>query len=210
MNTKILHHASSARIVQRTIPPRPMMDRTCTTHRPYQPVETVASRIVHDTDTDTDEQPLTVNEQFSQLTDINSQLRGLCRSSAYNKMPAPAWPIPDNSGVWDAFSDRSTVSLRSNYPSAPTTTTCTYSKASAQTRSPFMHGAPYCQPTMADEDVHVWRNNRSAYRTETPRWNNHPFVLETAGVCRQLGNSTSVSPVQNAFENSTRRKQNIR
>lgn len=206
MNKRILQQASSARIVQRTIPPRPMMDNRCTTHRPYQPTETVSSRIVNDKDTD--EKPLTVNEQFSQLTDINSQLIGLCRSSAHNTMPAPVWPIPDNSVVWSAFNDRSVVSLRSNSPSA--TTTCTYSKASAQTRSPFMYGAPDCQPTMADEDVHTWHNNRSSYRTEVPRWNNHPFVLETVGVNRQLVNRAFVSPVQNAFENSTRRKLNIR
>ena len=203
MNKKILQHASSARIVQRTIPPRPMMDNRCTTHRPYQPTETVASRITHNRN----EKPRTVNEQFSQLTDVNSQLRGLCRSSAYNTMPAPALPIPNHSAVWDAFPDRPVVSLRSH---SPTPTTCTYSKASAQTRSPFMHGAPDCQPTMADEDVHAWHNNRSAYRTEAPRWNNHPFVLETVGVNRQLAKPTLVSPVQNAFENSTRRKLNIR
>lgn len=210
MNKKILQHASSARLVQRTMAPRPMMDNRCTTHRAYQPTETIASHTTPSNRTPTTKPPPTVHQQFAQLADVHSQLKGLCRSSAYNSTPIPVSPIARDSEVWEAFHVPSVAHLHLRTTSTTTPSTpCFHTTASAQTRSPYMQSAPQCKPTKAEDDVHLWQNN-SAYLTEQPRWNNHPYLLDHRAVRRHLYTPPLPSPMQNPFKNSTRRKLNIK
>ena len=198
MNRKILQHASEARLVQRTVDPRPMMDNRCTTHRKYQATETI------DAPMGPSASPLSVNQRFAQLTDVQSKLRGLCRSSAHNSMPMPTSPVAPSSAVWNAFPPP-IATLRSHTQPKPKHA-CLYSTASAQTRGPFMRNAPQCKPTKAEDDVHLWRSPSQSAPTEPPRWNNHPFVLEHRAVHRYLVPHPLLSPIQNPFINSTRRK----
>jgi len=200
VNRKILQHASEARLVQRTIDPRPMMDNRCTTHREYQATETV------DAPNTPSSASLTVNQRFAQLTDVQSKLRGLCRSSAYNSTPVPTSPIASSSAVWNAFPPPGTTLRTNTQPNHA----CLHTTASAQTRSPFMSNAPQCKPTKAEDDVHLWRSSNLSALAEPPRWNNHPFALEHRAVHRHLMPHPVPSPVQNPFINSTRRKLNIR
>lgn len=202
MNEKILQHASAARLVQRTLAPRPMAASRCTTHRGYEPVETVCANA---TTTTLPPRRADVNQQFAQLTDVQSKLQGLCRTSAYNSMPLPAPLVTRGRLRGDVFSDATVANLRGAKTGA-----CYYTTASAQARSPFMANAPQCQPAKAEDDVHLWQNRDTIRLTERPRWNNHPYALETLAVRRHLIAPPLPFPTQNPFANNTRRKLTIR
>ena len=208
MNHKLQEHTSTPRMVDRVLEPRPEMDSRCTTHRSYQCAEQFPLHKNRST---------TVNEQFAELTHVGSQLRGLCRSSAFNTMPHPPSPVKNNSPLWNAFGNDKTVALR--LPFSPVSTSistsiqqsqcakqCVKGVGDVQTRGPWMDGAPDCQPIWTDEQTHAWNSDFPCNNTEPWRWNNHPFMLEWKGVKRNTSNVPCVPPVQDAFGNSTRRK----
>ena len=199
MNHKLQEHTSTPRMIDRVLGPRPKMDSRCTTHRSYQHVESFPLN---------EQRSTTVNDQFAELTNVCSQLQGLCRSSAFNTMPHPPSPVATTSPLWNAFGNDKTVALR--LPFSPVRASsrrqCVRGMGDVQTRGPWMDGAPDCQPIWADEQTHAWNSNFPCSHTEPWKWNDHPFMLEWKGVKRNTSDVPCVSPLQDAFGNSTRRK----
>lgn len=217
MNRKIQNHTSDARLLPRTLSPRPMMDNRCTTHRAYQPTEVIDNRNNNTTSASSNqpsERALTLHPQLAQLKTIDSQLLGLGRSSAHHRMPNHPPRIPDTSDVWKAFASPiashcplQLTSDETRCANAP----CYHTTISAQTRGPWMSGARNCAPTDTAANTHLWgEKHEKKYPLERALWNNHPFALEHHAVARHHIDPLSVVTLQNAFTNSTRRKLIVR
>lgn len=215
MNRKIQDHASDARLLPRTLAPRPLMDNRCTTHRAYQPTEVVSGTAVGQAKPS--KRPLTIHPQLAQLKSIDSKLQGLDRSSAHNRMAQQTTRIPDTSEVWKAFASPLSTRCPLRLPTGNARSTTTYDAApcyhtviSAQTRGPWMSGARRCTPTDTAADTQLWGNDEARYPLEPTTWNNHPFALEHNAVSRHHVDPITVVALQNAFANSTRRKLTVR
>lgn len=226
MHTKWLDLTGTPRLVSRTLGPRPEKVSPCVTqsriaYQPAQPVGTGSRSGCDGRGSGT-----AVGDQFADMSAVESQLLGHCRSSAHNHMPRPGSRVNPSSGVWNAFvPDTTRVFLRSPSQGGgaashsqcasgapPPKTACVSGRGSAQTRSPFMADAPDCQPLCSEQRNDFWNSSRPCENTEAWRWNDHPYMLDTfLGVRRCVsGVRTCSPPTQDPFMNSTKRKLTVK
>lgn len=198
INQKMLNRVCKPTLVNRTLNPRPGKVSPCVTTRAIQ-TETVSNQHKEQ-----------VNTQWSALTHVESQLLGHCRSSVHNYIPTQNKQQCTSDGWWKEYEQPPPMRYIRNHTTRRQK--CYQGTGTSQTRSPYMANAPVCRPLWADEQPPAeWHSQMPCHYLEPQTWNNHPYMLDMAvGVKRNITSLPCLPPLQDSYQNSTRRKLTIR
>lgn len=192
------------RMLDHPIDPRPASVSKCISKCVFQePVVALPMKQEH------------VHKQLEHIKHVESQLHGRQRPSYLNSFPYRSPDVPSNSKVWKQHDKSNFAHPQSVVDLRPPTFIST-DPDHPQSSSPFnniAHKPTFTRPidTSAVSPAH-WTGQMPCYFTETSQWNNHPYLLDKGiGVSRHTLNQSALCtiPIQAAFMNNTRRKQNV-